>query len=120
MNISKEQALSALLTSSTIREAARKCGLSERTLNGYLREDQEFKTAYEQHRQSIVRNATERMTNALSSAVDVLSEVMTDKENSAGTRITAAKHILEYGLKLWEITDITARLEAIEARLKDN
>ena len=117
MTQSKEQALTALITSPTIREASRKCGVAELTINEYLRTDEEFRPAYEQHRQAIIRDASEKMTNALTNAVSTLSEIMNDKESNTATRVTASKAVLEYGLKLWEVTDINARLTAIEEKI---
>ena len=120
MNSAKEQALAALLTSPTIRAASQKCGIAERTINGYIREDAEFRQAYDEHRQAIIREASEKMTSAFNAAVDTLCEVMGNDENNAATRVTAAKAIIEHGMKLFEITDILQQLQdirdSIEAR----
>ena len=120
MNSAKEQVLAALLTSPTIREAAKKTGVSERTINGYIREDTEFRKAYDEHRQAIIREASEKLTSAFTSAVDTLCDVMENSENNAATRVTAAKAIIEHGMKLFEVTDIMQQLQdirdSIEAR----
>ena len=113
----KEQALAALLTSTSMREAAGKCGLSERTLNEYVRTDPEFKKAYTAGRREIVRTAASEMQEAYLLAVNTLKEIAANKEHSAGVRIQAAGNILKYGIKLQEITDVSDRLDAIEERL---
>ena len=118
MKTSKEQALVALISSPTIREASRKSGVAERTINEYMRTDPEFRKAYEQYRQDIVRNASEKMTNALTDAVETLTTIMSDKDVNAITRVASAKAVLEYGIKLWEVTDVNARLTAIEEQLE--
>lgn len=115
MNAAKEQALAALLTCPTIREASKKCGIAERTINGYIREDAEFRQAYDENRQAIIREASERITNAFSSAVDTLTEIMNDKENSAATRVSAARTIIDNGMKLVEVTDVLQQLHEIRA-----
>ncbi len=117
MTGNKEQALAALLTSNTIREAAEKCGLSERTLNEYVRTDQEFKKAYLEGKRDLVRAATHKMQESFLMAVETLKDIAADKNNTAGVRIQAASNILKYGIKLQEITDISDRLDAIEERL---
>lgn len=117
MNSSKQQALVALISSPTIREASKKSGVAERTINEYMRTDPEFRQAYEQYRQDIIRNASERMTNAMTDAVSTLTSIMNDKKTNTATRVTASKAVLEYGLKLWEVADINARLTAIEEKL---
>ena len=113
MNSAKEQALAALLTCPTICEASRKCGVAERTINGYIREDAEFRQAYDENRQAIVRDASERMTGAFASAVDTLTEIMTDKEHNAATRVSAARTVIEHGMKLIEVTDVLQQLQDI-------
>ena len=119
MNSSKQQALVALISSPTIREASRKSGVSERTINEYMRTDPEFRKAYEENRQGIVREASERMANAFTSAVTTLTDITNDKEVNPSTRVRSATAILEYGLKLWETTDIIQRIMDIEARLDE-
>lgn len=117
MTGNKDQALAALLTSTSMREAASKCGLSERTLNEYVRTDPEFKKAWLEGRREIVRTAANEMQEAFLLAVNTLTSIAADKENNAGVRIQAASNILKYGIKLQEVTDISDRLDAIEERL---
>ena len=119
MNSAKQQALVALISSPTIREASRKSGVAERTINEYMRTDPEFRKAYEENRQGIVREASERMANAFTSAVTTLTDITNDKEVNPSTRVRSATAILEYGLKLWETTDIIQRIMDIEARLDE-
>ena len=53
---------------------------------------------------------------ALTDAVGVLTSIMQDTETGPSQRITASRSILEYGLKLTELTDLAARVKALEER----
>lgn len=109
----KEKALASLLTSRTRREAAKAAGISERTLYKYLLEP-DFRDAYQATISGIVADVTRQIQNALSPAVDALLEVVTDTEAGAMARITAARTILDFGLRFTEAVDFIQRLEALE------
>ena len=109
----KERALAALLTSDTQAEAAKKCGLSERTLRLYL-EDPEFFTEYQRRRQQMVTDATKKLQTCLQSAVETLKALTDDKETPPGIRASAARALLEYGLKYTDVTDLAERITALE------
>jgi len=49
-------------------------------------------------------------------AVDVLRKVMTDSDNPAGSRVTAARIILDTALKVVEMEDLESRIATLEAR----
>jgi len=46
--------------------------------------------------------------------VDVLRKVMTDSDNPAGSRVTAARIILDTALKAVEMEDLESRLVKVE------
>lgn len=109
----KERALAALLTSDTQSEAAKKCGLSERTLRLYL-DDPEFFTEYQQRRQQMVTDATKKLQSYMQSSVETLRELRDDKETPPGIRASAARALLEYGLKYTDVADLAERITALE------
>jgi hypothetical protein len=51
----------------------------------------------------------------MTDAVDVLTTIMKETDTSPGTRISAARSVLDYGVKLTELTDLAARVAALEA-----
>ena len=53
---------------------------------------------------------------ALTDAVDVLTEIMKGAEVSPANRLTAVRSMLEYSVKLTELTDLAARVKALEDR----
>lgn len=109
----KEKALSALLVSRTRAEAAQAAGIGESTLRGYMR-DPEFLERYKRAFGEMVADATRQAQQTLSPALSVLKEIMMDRDEQASARITAARSVLEYSLKLCEQTDILEQLRELE------
>lgn len=107
----KEKALSALLGSSSIADAAKKCGLSEKTLRRYL-EEKEFLAEYRAARRQIVENAIAKLQSSASEAVQTLIDNLHCENPAAENR--AAQIILENAVKGVETIDILERLEVLE------
>lgn len=115
----KEKALSALLVSRTRSEAAQAAGVSESTLRQYMK-DPEFLERYKQAFGEMVADATRQAQQTLSPALSVLKEIMEDRDEQASSRITAARSVLEYSLKLCEQTDILEQLRELERWKEEN
>lgn len=109
----KEKALQALLVSRTRAEAAKAAGIGESTLRTYM-QDSEFLERYRQAFGDMVRDAARQAQQTLSPALSTLREIMEDREEPASARITAARSILEYTLKLGEQADILEQLRELE------
>ena len=116
MTTSKEKALAALLTSTTRKEAAEKAGISYRTIRTYL-QDAEFAAEYQQRKGEIVDDAARRLTNAMQKAIEVLENATGGKRVSAAA-LKASKLVLEYSARFITISDIMARLDAMEEQDK--
>ena len=65
----------------------------------------------------MVENATRKVQQTLDPAVAVLREIMEDRDENGQVRVTAARSVLEYGLKMTETTDILTRLDELEAAM---
>ena len=114
----REDAICALLSSGTVKEAAERTGVDPKTLMAWMREPG-FNGAYQEARTAIVSQATARLRSRMSEAVDVLAEVMNEAANPPGPRISAAKTVLEMGLKAVENEEIIDRLSALEEHVKN-
>ena len=112
-NHKRERAVSALITSSSIAEAAQVAGIGERTLYNWL-SDQEFQTLYRAARREVVGQALAQLQRVSSLAVSTLAEIMEDAEAPASSRVSASKAVLELAVKAVELEDIMARLERLE------
>lgn len=115
MTPNKEKALAALLTQPTKAAAAEAAGIDARTLRRYL-SDPEFQAAYKEAFSGLITDATRQAQQSLAPALGTLREIVEDNEQGAAVRIQAARSLLEYGLRLTEITDILRDLEAAEGR----
>lgn len=113
MTPNEERALSALLTSKTKLEAAEKAGITDRTMRRYF-ENPEFCQRYREAFAGVIEDATRQAQALLMPALSTLQTVMEDEEIPAQARITAARSIIDYSLKLTEQADILEQLRELE------
>ena len=113
MTPNKEKLLAALLTSRSKKEAAAAAGIAERTMRTYF-EDPEFCQRYREAFAGVIEDATRQAQALLMHALSTLHTVMEDEEIPAQARITAAKSIIDYSLKLTEQADILEQLRELE------
>jgi DNA-binding transcriptional MerR regulator len=107
----KEKSLAALLESATITEAAKKCGLSEKTLRRYL-EDAEFQKEFRAARRVIFEQNIIRLQSLHAGAVAALERNLNCENPSS--EIRAAQIVIEASRKDFETLDILQRLEMLE------
>lgn len=112
-----ETAIASLLATSTIREAASQCGISERTLKRWLAMP-EFQAVLSEAKSDILKAATSKLRRDASAAVDVLSSVAADTEAPAGSRVTAGRAILELAFKSHETETLEERISALERSIQ--
>lgn len=113
MNTRKKKALECLIREPTKKEAARAAGIAESTMRLYFK-DPEFVQAYNAALLELISDATNQAKQGLSPALKTLRDIVEDMDEKAGDRITAAKTILEYGLKLSEFVDVVHKVEELE------
>ena len=114
----QQKALAALLAYRTHKEAAAACGISDRRLREYL-QIPAFKQEYRRRLDLILNEATAACKQAMTPALQTLFEIATDKDRSDSARIWAATSLLNYGLRLHDAVDVTARIEALERIVDD-
>lgn len=102
----------ALAGGATIRDAARRASIGERTV--YRRLDEpDFRQQVQAARADMVAQAVGKLADAATKAVDTLSALLDG--DSESVRLGAARAILEIGTKLRDATEFEARLAALEA-----
>jgi hypothetical protein len=111
-----EEAVAALLVESTLEAAARKSGVSERTLRNWLK-DPDFVRAYRDARWQIVEAAVARLQQAAAEAVDALKRNLSCSQ--PGPEIRAALGILDHSQRGIELNDLAERVEALEAQARE-
>ncbi len=118
MTAKQKKALAALITSPTIETAAKAAGVGYTTLRRWLKDDEDFRREYERELAGLVTDAAAKAKQSMVPAVLVLRKILVHG-SSETARITAARSLLEYGLKLVELADLTARLDALEKNLEE-
>ncbi len=116
MTANKQRALTALLTSRTQAEAAQAAGLDPRTLRRYLA-DTEFANEYKRALAELVDAAAAQVKRALCPTLGTLQEITADTNQPGSVRVSAARAVLEFGLKLVEQADIISKLDKLESQL---
>lgn len=114
----QQKAIAALLTERTNGAAAKKAGISERTLYAWLNEPH-FRAALRQAEKNILDDVTRRLAAGQTLALDTL-ESLVQKARHESTRLRAAVAWLELSLKFRDLHDIEERLTALEAAIHDN
>lgn len=100
----------------TKEKAAAAAGITSKTLRSYL-DDPEFQCEYRKAFDGLVRDATRKAQQTLDPAIAVLREIMENGDENGQVRVSAARSVLEYGLRLTEATDILSRLQELEAAM---
>ncbi len=112
----QEAAIAALLTSRSIRKAAAKSGIAERTLREWLKLP-DFLTAYRAARRAIVETVIGRVQAASVRAVATLERNL--KAPRPGYQVRAASKLLDISVSAVAIADVLTRVEELEKRLKE-
>lgn len=108
-----DRIIAALLSTSTITEAADVVGISRRTINNRMN-DPEFKAKLNAARKELWRGCATALQAKLGGAIQTIVEIMEDEKTPQQTRLSAAESIVRNALKISEQADFAERLEAIE------
>jgi hypothetical protein len=113
----QERVLGALLSTPSVAAAARSAGVGLRTVRRWLAEDDAFRAALRDARRRALEVATSRLAATTAKAVTTLEALIDGTaESDAQTRCRAALGVLATAIKSAEVDDLTARVEALEAR----
>ena len=118
-NSKREILLNALLSCSTVREAAASTGISESTVYTWLNKS-DFKAELDRRRSELVIDTKNYLQSRLLETSKVVFSIMNDTEVSPQTRLNAASEAFRNTLKLIEQADILDRLTALEEALQDD
>lgn len=112
------EAIVALLSHQTVRDAAQVVGIGETTLYRWL-QDPTFQEAYQEARYAVVQQALTQLQQACGEAAGVLREIMNNPKVPPYTRVSAAKTVLETSIKAVELDVLEARIEKLERYIED-
>ena len=115
----REAVILALLSERSIRLAAERlaadgCPVSERTIRGWLADDDAFKAAYEAARKATYQVGIARIQALTGRGVETLEELL-DAKKFPAVRLGAARTLVELGIHQHDTETIMRKLEEIEA-----
>jgi hypothetical protein len=113
----QEEAIAALLSQPTIKQAAESVGMGERTLHRWLVEDHAFIAAYRQARRIVFAQAIAQTQRLLPVAINTLGKVMTDPDAPHTAKVAAATAVTRFSRESIELDDLAERIEAIEKQM---
>lgn len=113
------QAIKALLTSPTLGKAAESIGVSRKTLERWLTQD-DFKAALRAAEQDSLETLNRVMVGYAVQPLAVLIEIMNDKKQAGGVRVRAAAAFLGILLRYRELVVLEERLTALEQQREGN
>jgi transposase-like protein len=116
----KYKAVVALLERPSVAEAAKAVDIHKATLYKWLAEDEEFRSAFRQAKRELFAATVSRLQQVAGEAIEVLRDVMNNKDQQGAARVGAARTALDYALKMNEQQEILGRLEALEAGAEED
>lgn len=119
VKIERETVISGLLLNGSIRNTANALGVSPSTIYRVCNEEG-FKEAFNKAKMDILQGTCAKLTNNLLKAVDVVTDIMNNTENSPQIRLNAANQLFSVALRLNEQCELLARIETIEKRLENS
>lgn len=114
----QSRAIGYLLTCRTAGDAAKKSGVTERTVFAWMKLDN-FRAALRDASRETIDNASRRLMQGQGEALDALSALIAKGRNES-VRRAAAVDWLNITLKYQDLNDIDERLTALEAAIYDN
>ena len=98
----------------TVREVAAVAGVGERTIRSWLK-NQLFVRRVARLRAEAVAAGVNRLADGMSRATGVLMELLNSEDDRV--KLTAAKSVIELGLKAREVLELDARIDQLEEQL---
>lgn len=117
LNIRQDRFLKALLQCASIDQACKEAGINRTTGYKYLK-DVDFMDEYRSLRRDAMQQVTAQLQKKSEEAVQVLSEVMNDKEAPHASRVTSAKNVLDVAYRSLELDDLQQEVEKLKMALE--
>jgi len=114
----QERVIAALLNHTSVAKAVDAAGIGEVTIYRWLKNDG-FNSAYRDARRQVVQQGIVKIQKSIAAAVDTLTAIMEDNEAPASSRVSAAKTIIEIGIRATEMEQLEERIEDLEKIVKE-
>jgi len=113
--LNHKQALAAIAigTGATNEKAAAAAGLSSRQV-GRMRSNPAFMAAVDAVLRRTYTRAVSRLVAVMATATDTLESICTDPDSPATARVSAARAILDLGIKAYTTAELETRVQQLE------
>lgn len=118
MRITDEKMLETLISTGNIKESAEILGCTRKSIYDRLKKP-EFYAKLQQERKNAFALASTQITDAQSTAIGTLVNIMCDESASAMVRVKASQAILDIALKTIQMTDIVDEIAELKKVLKE-
>ena len=115
--IKKQRFVAALVGGASVAEAAALVGRCQRTAERWLSSDTEVREAVKGEQTRLLRRLSLASLGAAQDSIKVLAAIRDDTATAPYVRVTAAKALLDAGLRLAELVSLNDRVSAIETTL---
>jgi phage terminase small subunit len=116
LNARQRRFVAALVANATVRDAAAAAEIGERTAWRYLQQPA-VKKALAERQDVVLAHVSRRLATEMGAALDVLGSIMRDRAASDAARVSAARAVLDSGLKLAELVSLAERVTLLEERV---
>lgn len=111
--VNDEKILEVLMRTGSVRDAAAELGYTRQALYNRIKEP-DFSAMYCAAKDDAIKAASAHLTKHMVKAIETIAKIMQDDDTSPQTRANCALYVLQYGLRYYEFSDITERLERLE------
>ena len=109
-----ELIISSLISTTSVRAAAKVCGVSETQIYARLR-DPAFKKQYDDARREMLEQSTAYVQGIVGEALQKMYEIMNDENVAPQIQLNAAEAIVRNCIKLTEQSDIVGQIAELMA-----
>jgi hypothetical protein len=115
-NLSPHQTkvLDCLATGATKDQAATIAGVTVRTVNRWIAEDETFKAALDELTQTAVNEAAFNLAAMLTKANKAIQGILDNAKSKDGDKLRAASLVYDIYIKIKEFQDLDGRIKALE------
>jgi len=108
--------LAALITRGGVAGACRATGVGRRTAFTWLTQP-DFRAVLREQQNALVREATAGALHRMGIGLDVLTVIAQDIQQPPAARVAAASKLIDTAMNLYELSDLTERIEQLEMAL---
>ena len=118
--VTDERLLALLIEHGSVTRVAKIAGISRNAIYMRLRQNEDFRTKYEEAKNAVLQDACGAISTKLETAAAVLYDVATNDRAAVSVRVSAADSLLRHGLRYIEQGEILKRLDALEQAMNES